>query len=191
MGFIGGLVAQEIPPRPGLVPQAVHRLLPLPQREGHGAIGVAPGDLRHHIGYKIRGKGAVLPALEDKGAKAPAVALLAAIEDGLFGEAVAGEGAVIPADAAVVAVGAAIVGALDEAADVNAVSKPLLPLCACQGKERLPVELMAAGKKRLPLCLGEAAVGNQLGNQLIHGTPWSRAPCRRPPAACPPSPKGC
>ena len=189
--FVGGLMAQQIPPGSGLVPEAVDRLLPLPQGEGHGAVGIPGRDGRHGLGHRFRREARVLAALEDEGPKAPPVARLAAGENLLLRQPVAADPVIIPAKAAVIAVVFTDVGPLDQAPDIDLIPEPPLPLRPGQVKELRPVQAVPAGQQLPPLFLGEAAGFQQGLQQLIHGAAWRRGPYRRRRGASPPCPPRC
>ena len=121
------LVAEQIAVCPGVVEGLVIRPLHLPQGEGHGAVGVVGFDGPKEAAHAGNGKGPVLTALENEGAKAQPVALGAAGENILVRQAVAVTVLVRPADAAVVAVVAAEVADLDETAGVDLCAVNRLP----------------------------------------------------------------
>ena len=98
---VGGLVAEQIPVGSGVKPQLIGLPVELPQGEGHGAVRKAALDGRHGRRHPVWGKPRVLSGLEHEGAEAPAVALLAAGQDGVPVQPVAGHMAVVPPDSAI------------------------------------------------------------------------------------------
>ena len=127
MGLVGGLVAEEVAVRPGVKEPLIALPGPLPQGEGHGAVGVAFLDLPNQGAEDLVGKIAVLAPLEDKGAEVQGVALLAAGQNVLRGQAVAVAVCVAPPDTAVETVVFADVADLDEAPGVDGGSVDGLP----------------------------------------------------------------
>lgn len=113
------LVAEQVAVCPGVIQGLVILPRHLSQGEGHGAVGVVGFDGPKEPAHAGNGKGSILAALENEGAKAQLIALGAAGENILVRQAVAVAVLVRPADAAVVAVVAAEVTDLDETAGVD------------------------------------------------------------------------
>ena len=104
MNLIRRFMAQEVAVGASLEEALVALLGTLSDGEGNGAVGIGAFDGLDDIFQFILGKIAILPALKHKGAKAKAIALAAAFQDFLLGQAVAFGMGVAPADAAVIAV---------------------------------------------------------------------------------------
>ena len=180
VGPVRRLVAEEIPVRPGVKQPPVACPAPLPQGEGHGAVGPPFLHGPDEGAENVVGIVPVLPSLEHKGPEAQGVALGAAGQDVLGGEAVAVGGPVAPADAAVIAVVFAEVADLDEAPGEDLVPVPPPPLRHGQLRQA-GRGLRGAGLDQLGVLLrGEGARRRQLADEgvqaLIHGRPprWRR-----------------
>ena len=118
MGFVGGLVAEQIAVGSGIE----HGLVICPgvftQRQGNGAVRVAGLDLPDQLADLINRYNA-FPALQHKGAKAKVPAFLTALQDLFPGKLVAVTVCVGLSDAAVDAVIPAVVSDFNESADID------------------------------------------------------------------------
>ena len=119
---VRGLLPQQIAVRAGTVPGLVACPRPLADGERHRAVRVAALDLPHEGGDPLLGVCGILAALQNEGAEAEAVALVAAVEDLPVRQPVALRVPVVAADAAVEAVVPAVVGKLDEPAQKDGVA---------------------------------------------------------------------
>lgn len=161
--WVCGLVAEEIPVCPGLKEALVAGPAPLPQGESQGTVGPPGLDLLDERAENLIGEVAVLPPLKDKGAKAQGIALLAAVQNVLGGQAVAVTVRVAFANAAVEAVVFAQIADFNEAAGIDLVAidflaqgPPLPPPAGWQLWSR-PAE------KGLILLQGQAMVRRRTG----------------------------
>ena len=120
-------VAEQVTVSPRFKEPLVAFPRPLPQREGHGAVGVCRLDGGEQGSEPLVGEVAVLAALQDEGAEAQLVALGAGRKNILLGEAVAVAVGVPRTDAAVEAVVLADVADLNQPADEHGVAVDGLP----------------------------------------------------------------
>ena len=177
VGRVGGLMAEQVPVRPGIKPQLVDLPVKLPQREGDGTVRPAGLDGPHRLRHPVRGEPRVLAPLEYKGAKAPAIPLFAAVQNGVPVQPVAGHMMVVPPDAAVQTVIFADVAALDEPPDVDLFPVPPAAFRRRPVKEAGLVQGMAGGQQLPPLGPVQPPVLAQLVQQLTHWAAWSTPPC--------------
>ena len=134
------LVAQKVPIRPGVKKGLVGFPGPFPDGKGNCAVGISGFDGLDQVYHPLIGEIAVLPALQDEGAKAKIISGAAAGEDLFLGEPVARRVFVASADAAVEAVVPAVVGKFNKPTDINVMAVPALLLLPGQG-EKLPGKL--------------------------------------------------
>ena len=120
-------MAQQIPVRSRLSQGLIAFPAALPYGQGQGAVRIGFLDVPYDPAQPLVRKIAVLASLKDKGPKAQAVALPAALQDLLLPEAVALRLTVAPADPAVIAVVSAIVRKFNEAPDVDPVPEDPVP----------------------------------------------------------------
>ena len=184
---VGRLVPQEIAVGPGRAQGGIALLRPLADRQRQGARREFALDGRDQACQACVGKVGVLPALQDKGAKAQRIARPAARQDLVLGQPVAAGGPVAVPDATVIAVVLAIVGKLDQATDkyplaIDAVAHGRRPLRGLGGKRR-----RAGLEQRAPLGMVQAlalrerlqqpdGLGRLPAHALSPAAPISRSP---------------
>ena len=122
---IGGLMPQQIAIRSRLKIALIARARFFTDRERYGAVGVffldGADDIADHVIREVR----ILAALQDKGAVAQRIALLAAGEDLLLAQPIALGVLVACPESAVQTIVLAVGGELDQAAQVHLVAVPL------------------------------------------------------------------
>ena len=113
-------MAQQVTVGAGIIEALVAGPVFLTQGQRDGTIREPVMDLGDDFDHAIIGEIGIFATLQDKGPVAEFIARLAALDDFVLAEAVAVDGAIAGADAAIIAVIGAIVGKLNQAADENA-----------------------------------------------------------------------
>ena len=139
------LMAEQITVCPGVVEPFVAVIRTLSNRKGNGTVGELCADRGDDIAEPFIGKPSVFAALKDKCPESEAVSFLAAGEDIFFGEAIAQGVCIALADAAVIAVVAAVVRELDKSPDIDVMSVMMNADCPRQLKE-----MFSGGRSAFP-----------------------------------------
>ena len=113
------LVPEQIPVCARVKICLITRSFFFPDRECHCTVRVCPLDRRHQVADPFIRKIGVFSALQHKGAKSKLIPRRAAGEDLLLREPVALGTCIAPADTAVITVIFAVVGELDQPADID------------------------------------------------------------------------
>ena len=121
MRRIGGLVPEQIPVRPGVLPAAVDVIRPFPAGERDRAVRMRRLDLFHHTGDRAVAESGILAALQNDGAETEIVSVTCGRQDPVFAQTVALRFGIPGADAAVITVVAAVTGKLDQTAEIDLV----------------------------------------------------------------------
>ena len=172
MRLVRRLVAEQVAVCPGVIEGLVICPRHLPQGEGHGAVGVVGFDGPKEPAHAGNGKGPVLAALENEGAKAQPVALGAAGENILVRQAVAVAVLVRPADAAVVAVVFAVVCKFNDAAEEHATTEARLRALTGKVAGKPAVVFARVRNQPEPVFMLERLARRQGGDHalyLVHG----------------------
>ena len=128
-------VAEQIPVGAGFIELFAAVIRTLAHGQGDGTVGELSADIRDNIAESLIGKPSVLASLQHKCAEAQIISLLTAGEDVFFGSPVSLGIWIAFSDTAVVTVVPAVVGELDEPADIDAVPVMLDTYSPCQFKE--------------------------------------------------------
>ncbi len=135
MPFRRRFVTEQITVRTGFKQPLIRIPAPLSNGKGHRTVGKSSLYLRYQGTQPAIRKVSVLPALQDKGAKAQPMAFPAAVQDFLFGQAVSPGVFVVPAQTAVITIVSAIAGKFDQPPEIHFLSIiPFPQLIGCKTK---------------------------------------------------------
>ena len=160
-------VAQKIAvcPRGVELFKALSSALAKRQRDGAVRVGFANGtdDIHHALIGKVR----VLAALQNEGAEAEVIAYLAALQDLFLGQAIALGIAVASANAAVQAIVFAVVGILDQSADIDLTGVVLFAHGSCTRMQIFLCVIVLHFNEKGKLLIGQVMLLFQFINQFI------------------------